>query len=80
MDTEGFEWQIVSELAATGKLGCIREMVMEYHHHMTPAEDNLSGFLGLLEKSGCGYQFSSSLRTPFERRQPQYFMLYAYRK
>jgi FkbM family methyltransferase len=80
MDTEGYEFAIASELAAAGKLSCIRQMVMEYHHHMNPDEDCLSGFLSMLENTGFGYQLSSNLRTPFEKRRPQYFMLYAYRK
>jgi FkbM family methyltransferase len=60
MDIEGAEHAVLPELAATGKLSLIKQMHIEYHHHIVANEDRLSGILKLLEDAGFGYQ----IRTP----------------
>jgi FkbM family methyltransferase len=40
----------------------IRQMVIEFHHHMSPTVDNLSECLSILERHGFGYQLTSGRR------------------
>src|SRR5690606_24120833 len=39
MDIEGAELEVIKELAASNKLGLIRQMIVEYHHHLQPEKD-----------------------------------------
>ncbi|MGH7898806.1 MAG: FkbM family methyltransferase, partial [Candidatus Binatia bacterium] len=55
MDIEGVEAAVLEELSTSGKLGLVRQMVVEYHHHIAPPS-SLSRVLGLLEQNGFGYQ------------------------
>lgn len=80
MDIEGMEDTVVEELAAGNKLGHIREMAVEYHHHLKRNGQSLSRFLELLERAGFGYQIQASLRTPFRKDEMQAMFIYAYRK
>lgn len=57
----------------------IREMVMEYHHHMEPT-DRLAAMLGILEENGFGYQIHSLVKMPFRKNEYQDVMIYAYQK
>src|SRR6266550_1464004 len=56
MDVEGAEERVLRNLLETNKLLFVKEMVLEYHHHLTPEEDRLGIFLGILERSRFGYQ------------------------
>jgi FkbM family methyltransferase len=80
LDIEGAEQEVLEELAESGKLRMIREMIVEYHHHARPQEDRLSKFLAILEQNGFGYQLkdfgSGSSKPPVV----QDILLYAYRK
>ncbi len=78
MDIEGSEDVVIPELARTGKLPLINQMIMEYHHHVQPEEDRLSTLLGALEGNGFGYQISTFCQ--FEKRKEQQMLIYAYRK
>lgn len=80
MDIEGAEVMVIRELAQNGKLRLIREMVMEYHHHMEPSRDLLGEMLATLEKNGFGYQLQTALRPPFRKEQYQNLIIYAYQK
>lgn len=80
MDIEGAEGAVMSELAQAGKLRCIKEMFVEYHHHMNPVEDHLSGMLRLFEEHGFGYQIHSPVNRPFVRHAFQDIQIYAYRR
>lgn len=80
MDIEGAEDKVIDELAKEGKLRFIREMVMEYHHHMEPATDRLGKMLATLEENGFGYQIHSIVRMPFKKKEYQNLMIYAYHK
>jgi FkbM family methyltransferase len=79
MDIEGAEAAVIGELAARDKLRKIKQMVIEYHHHIEPWEDRLGGILGTLETHGFGYQ----IRTAGERANLpgsyQDILIYAYR-
>jgi len=79
MDVEGAEIAVISELAASGRLRLIKEMFIEYHHHLKSDEDNLSRMLRPLEDNGFGYQISSSCDLPWARKSIQPMLIYAYR-
>jgi len=78
MDIEGAEEEVLRDLSETGKLPLVREMVLEYHHHVTPEEDNLGVFLKMLENGKFGYQLKAPLAAPFHRGEFQAFLLYVY--
>lgn len=81
MDIEGAEGLVIHELARSGKLNYIREMVMEYHHHLTPTDDALSAILATLEQNHFGYQVTTLGREgPFRRGAFQSLLIHAYRK
>ena len=56
MDIEGAEEAVLPELASSGKLRMVRQIHLEYHHHINGNEDKLSSVLKLLEDAGFGYQ------------------------
>jgi hypothetical protein len=41
---------------SSGAISTVRRMTIEYHHHITPEENRLGGFLAQLEGAGLGYQ------------------------
>lgn len=62
MDIEGAEHSVLLDLASTGKLHMIRQMLLEYHHHIVENADQLSSVLRLLEDHGFGYQLRTASR------------------
>ena len=81
LDVEGSELPVLRELVASGAIGRIRQMVIEFHHHMSPTVDNLSECLAILEGSGFGYQLTSApVYTPITRGQFQDVLVHAYQK
>lgn len=81
MDIEGAEAAVLEELAHSGKLPLVREMAVEYHHHINAREDTLSRTLRLLEDSGFGYQIrSAATAQPSLRESSQDLLIRAYRK
>ncbi|MBW1789097.1 MAG: FkbM family methyltransferase [Deltaproteobacteria bacterium] len=80
MDVEGSEQGILEDLSRSGKLARIKNMAIEYHHHIVPDKDTLSRMLHLLEGAGFGYQIESRLGRPLTRRQFQDIFIYAYRR
>jgi FkbM family methyltransferase len=80
MDVEGAERAILEELGSEGKLSYIKQMVIEFHHHIVADADELSQMLRILEDAGFGYQVQSDLERPFRRQQFQDILIYAYRK
>lgn len=79
MDVEGAEIAVISELAEAGRLRLIKEMFIEYHHHLKADEDCLSRILRPLEENGFGYQISSPSDIPWVRKSVQPMLIYAYR-
>jgi len=63
VDVEGAEHSLMMDLVATGKLASVRQIHMEYHHHIAGNTDRLSEMLRLFEDHGFGYQ----LRTASEK-------------
>lgn len=80
MDVEGAELSVIQEISNSGKLNHVKQMAIEYHHHIIGEEDVLSTMLKILENAGFGYQISSGLGRPFGRQIIQDILIYAYRK
>ena len=80
MDIEGAEEKVLRNLLETDKLPLVKEMVLEYHHHLTPDEDRLGTFLEMLERSKFGYQLKAPLAAPFPRGEFQGMLIYGYRR
>jgi len=80
IDIEGAEQEVIKELSNTRKLRYVKQLVIEYHHHIDRESDVFSRMLKLLEDAGFGYQIESRLRRPLIREQSQDILVYAYRK
>ena len=81
IDVEGAEPQVIAELVESDKIGYIRQMAIEYHHHIDPEGDRLADFLGLLERGGrFGYLVRGDVRTPMQPGRFQDLMIYVYKK
>jgi len=81
LDVEGSEHGVLRDLIKTKKIASIKEMIIEYHHHMGNTEDKLGQFLVMLENYGFGYQVATYDQRSFPSRGGgQSFMLHAYRK
>jgi FkbM family methyltransferase len=82
LDIEGSEEIVLRELSASGKLRMIKQMHIEYHHHIDRSADTLSSMLKLLEVEKFGYQLAAQ---PEYGRSPapatfQDIGIYCYRK
>lgn len=55
-DVEGAEHRVLRDLARTGKIRAIRQMVIEYHHRISHQKSHLAGLLGMLEEAGFEHQ------------------------
>jgi FkbM family methyltransferase len=80
IDVEGAEQEILEDLRNEGKLGYIKQLVIEYHHHIAKDVDVLSRMLGLLEEAQFGYQIQGRLSRPLEGERFQDILIYAYQK
>ena len=80
LDVEGAENEVMRELAAANKLPLIKQMVLEYHHHLDADRDDFSQMLGLLEDNGFGYQVGAPWTGAFPEKRFQDILIYAYAK
>jgi FkbM family methyltransferase len=80
LDVEGVEDRVLQDLAAADKLKMVRQMIIEYHHHITRDVDRLSEFLKILEDHNFGYQIGGGSRPPYVRMESEDIMIYAYQK
>lgn len=80
MDIEGAELDVLADLAYSKKTSLIDNMIIEYHHHINVNKNNLSHLLALLEKAEFGYQIQAKYSTPFQRKQYQDCLIFAYKK
>jgi FkbM family methyltransferase len=83
LDVEGAEDAVLQDLVSTGTIAKIDQMLVEYHHHIDKDKDAFSSFLGQLEKSGFGYQISTSYPISERASRGHVFQdvsVYAYRK
>jgi FkbM family methyltransferase len=60
LDVEGAELAVLQDLVSTGTITRINQMIVEYHANIHKNQEAFSSFLGQLEKSGFGYQISTS--------------------
>lgn len=84
MDIEGSEFIVFQELAASGKLPLIKEIVLEYHHHIPNSEiDRMGKFLALLEDHNFGYQIRGcnvGIGYQFDPKEVQLLNIHVYNK
>ncbi|MGE0251927.1 MAG: FkbM family methyltransferase [Dongiaceae bacterium] len=80
IDIEGAEHRVIEELAASGKIRHIKQLVMEYHDEILAGADRLSAMLRLLEENGFAPIVGGELPTPFQPLSRQCLLIYAYRK
>jgi FkbM family methyltransferase len=62
LDVEGSELAVIEDLAKNSKLDLVKEMIVEYHHHVEKQRDNMSELLRILEEGGMGYQIETAGR------------------
>ncbi len=80
MDIEGAELSVLKELLKSNKLRYVKQMVIEYHHHIKEHEDNFSHTLELIEDAGFGYQIEADFIKPRRQVHFQDILIYAYNK
>jgi FkbM family methyltransferase len=80
MDIEGAELEVLEELCQANKLNLVKQMVIEYHHHISADSDTFSRMLKLLEDAGFGYQIESYGNRPLALGVYQDILISAYRK
>lgn len=78
LDVEGAERAVIEDLAATGALGRVRRLAIEYHHHMT-AGDELSRVLRPLEEAGFTYALWAPSPLPLDPATRQNLLIVASR-
>lgn len=80
MDIEGSEHEVLIDLNNKKKLKLFNQICIEYHHHLDKSEDELSGFLKILENNQFGYQIHASQNTPFTLRIFEDIQIHAYKR
>jgi FkbM family methyltransferase len=80
IDVEGAETTVMRELADSGKLQLVKQLHLEYHHHIDGAIDALASMLKLLEDGGYGYQLSTGYPCTTAPRSFQDVLICGYRK
>jgi FkbM family methyltransferase len=79
MDIEGFEWEVINEVASSGKIRLIGSILMECHHNRIEGVRTGEG-LNVLERAGYRYQMSAPFQTPFSTLKAQDLMIHAKRE
>jgi FkbM family methyltransferase len=79
LDVEGAEHRVLCDLLASGKAQSVRQMVIEYHHHIGNQRSCLADFLGQLERAGFEYQIQASLFPVTSKAIFQDILIGAYR-
>ena len=80
MDIEGAEFDVIEEMIQSGAIKRVKQMVIEYHHHIKKEVDDFSVMLKMLEDSGFGYHLDSYAERPWPVRKFQDIVIYAYQK
>jgi FkbM family methyltransferase len=79
LDVEGAEHRVLYDLVSSGKIESVRQMVIEYHHHIGSQRSRLADFLQQLEQSGFDYQINGSLLPVSATGVYQDILIVAYR-
>jgi FkbM family methyltransferase len=80
LDVEGSEFAVMRDLVASGKIGQISKMFIEYHHKIENEPSRLSSFLALLEEAGFEYQIQSAMNVMAKGGQFQDVLISAFRE
>jgi FkbM family methyltransferase len=80
LDVEGAEHRVLCDLLSSGKAQWIKQMVVEYHHHIRDERSRLANFLRQLEEAGFEYQIHASLFPVTSQDVFQDMLIGAYRK
>ena len=77
IDVEGAERLVLDDLVTADKLKMVRQMIIEYHHHLQGSDNQLAGFLRVLEDNKFGYQIEGDSRPPYKAEYED-IMIFAY--
>lgn len=81
IDIEGAEDLVVKDLAENGKLKFVKQIILEYHHHMVNLQqDNLSKTLAFFEENNFGYQFNFVEKPTNQNHMRNTLIIRAYNK
>jgi hypothetical protein len=81
LDVEGAEFEVMTDLIATGKISLIERMIVEYHHKIDGADSRLAEFLAMMERNGFEYQIEAKGCEPISREGvSQDVLIGAYRR
>lgn len=69
VDIEGAEEEAFAELESSGKMSLIKQMLIEYHHHLPGNRARFSGFLARLERTGFEYELAARMPARFGEAQ-----------
>ncbi len=79
IDIEGLEMKVLNELQ-TQNFRNIDHFIIEYHHHINPAEATFSKLLNILETNNFNYQLSTNkLHFPFKKGTYEDILVWAYK-
>lgn len=79
LDVEGAEGLVMEDLVESGAIGRVRQLVIEYHHHVDRRKARLGNFLSLLKEAGFEYQIGAVWASPQGREEFQDIMVHAFR-
>jgi FkbM family methyltransferase len=79
LDIEGSELDVLEELADTGAIDQVRQILVEVHHNVTEDRLLLSGVTGLLQRAGFRLELRAPLEPPYRHGRLQDILVYAYR-
>jgi FkbM family methyltransferase len=80
IDIEGAEEQVLKELITSGKIEMIEQMVIEYHHQISPHQKGLAQFLTILEQAGFRYRLAANSEPGTSAFDWQDVMIFAARR
>ena len=78
LDVEGAEGAVIEDLVATGAIGRVKQLVVEYHHHVDREKARLGDFLSALKNAGFEYQIGAVWASPQGREAFQDIMVHAF--
>lgn len=83
IDIEGSEHNVLQDLVASGKIDMIKQLILEYHHHIPNNTINrLGNFLSILEHHNFGYQIRScgvGIGLQYDPNEAQLMIIHAYK-
>jgi FkbM family methyltransferase len=81
IDIEGAEDAVLKELIQSGKLSYVKQILLEYHHHMIDTKkDSLGEILKMFEDNNFGYQINCIEVAVLEKRYRNVLILHVYNK